>query len=149
MTHKEIAERGRGILDKPGWREDKIDAFKALFDELDPPKPEPDTVVWMCWSDIDGCDSVWLTNKEANAHAALNGELEVFEIHIPATVLQPGQVAVDVPFVGMWPFTVDRERAVRASLVWHFHDKNGACFNQMTAKHGSVTRTDAQELHHG
>jgi hypothetical protein len=43
MTHKDIAERLREII---AYQQDPHTRMEELADELDPPRPEPGTVVW-------------------------------------------------------------------------------------------------------
>ena len=46
MTKKETAERLRKLDETGNWG-----GVQALADTLDPPRPEPGTVVWVRWSD--------------------------------------------------------------------------------------------------
>lgn len=65
----------------------------------------------------------------------------------PATIPEPGEIPIEVPHTDVWPMDEDEEISARASLVWHFYDTAGRCIERITAKHGSITRDEAEVLH--
>ena len=101
MTNKEIADRLRGMvgrkyIDMPGLDQ----AVRSFADELDPPRPEPGTVVWWRYKTADD-EEFW---KLGEVH--IDGWVYAFgstaprlwkEIEYkPARILGPDEVAVEV-----------------------------------------------------
>ena len=99
-THKEIAQRLKQLEDEDDWA-----GVVELIYELDPPPPEPGTVVW--WRDAEGLGEWNLGSINNNRKVEFFGawkELDFERLQIkPAHILGPGQVAVDVPPVSGWP----------------------------------------------
>lgn len=101
MTNKEIAKRLRHIVD---YHLDTT-TINSLADELDPPKPEPGTVVWYLalWDDVWHMGIVE-ENDRGYARTQWGGVVDLDEIEWkPARILRPRQVAVDVPPLSEWP----------------------------------------------
>lgn len=105
MTHKEIAERGRRILSQTDRNaDDKYRELVELFDELDPPRPEPGTGLWWrYWRD----GGAWklgiveefgdgVVDSEQEFHGW--GDIE----YKPARIAGPMQEIVDIPPVSEW-----------------------------------------------
>lgn len=105
MTNKEIAERidiamGSTEYDGHGG---VFQQLRALRNELDPPKPEPGTVVWWRHVPKDGVNGVivdWTTGVAVvDNNAGIYSQYGWYawdEIEWkPARILKPGQVAVD------------------------------------------------------
>lgn len=108
MTHKEIAERLREIAgyDKPPHRQTRRE-LTELADTLDPPKPEPGTVVWWRYSTPEDATSWRLgavhTDGQIYAFDSTAPRLWNHIDYKPARILAPGEVAVTVPPVSEWP----------------------------------------------
>jgi hypothetical protein len=100
MTSKEIAEIGRQCLNVRDY-----DRLHQLFNELDPPYPEPGTVVWYRRTDADP----WiLAIVEEDGDGILfdnRSYLPWFNVYEwkPACILADDEVAVQVPPVREWP----------------------------------------------
>ena len=103
MTNKEIAERLRDMSNRIGSLTQS--SLAELADELDPPLPEPGTVVW--WQDDEGLGDPTL--GQVNEHGCIEmfgtiRELELSEVKWwPARIAGPMQEIVDIPPVSEWP----------------------------------------------
>ena len=101
MTDKEIAKRLREIAKtlNPTIR------IESLADELDPPRPEPGTVVW--WRDAEGLGEWSLGQINNNRKVEFFGawkELDLEAVQIkPARIAKPMQEIADIPAVSEWP----------------------------------------------
>ncbi len=126
MTNKEIARNGRAIMSsnthsvKEKWR-----LLESLFEDLDPPLPEPGTVVW--WRDCG--DMPWALGLVGGTtgYGVINRERACYrwdEIEWkPAHVCGPRQKVVDIPPVEEWGKGDD----IRAYVTeMDFHDDLGS-----------------------
>jgi hypothetical protein len=115
MTNKEISEIGRQCLNVRDY-----DRLHQLFDELDPPYPEPGAVVWYRRTDADP----WIL-----AIVEEGGEGIVFDdrSYLPwfnvyewklARILADDEVAVQVPDISGWP---DDSECVEVALIYDRH----------------------------
>jgi len=105
MTNKEIAERLRKIMNMYS-----VDKLQQLANELDPPRPEPGTVVWWRYPD----DGEWFPGVAKPDGVEDHSDYPDWdEIEWkPARILAPDEVAVKVPPVSEWPneaFRIDSE----------------------------------------
>ena len=118
MTNKEIADRIRATLTVHSDPE-----LAKLADELDPPRPEPGTVVWWRGSVDDtwhlGCVVVYGIVPADNINACWNWGFKGLEWK-PARIAGPMQEIVDVPPVSEW--LVD---AVDMTLSWNRRVRDG------------------------
>jgi hypothetical protein len=98
MDEKQLAERLRDIANNAA---DADVELRLLADELDPPKPEPGTVV--LWR-MDGGE--WQTGIVSVHMQIFDADLDAYEFYEvqwkPARILGPRQVAVDVPPIKYW-----------------------------------------------
>ncbi len=95
MTNKQIAERLRTRVT------DHYDAVR-LADELDPPRPEPGTVVENCF----GTAPYGIVSHENDGNVivlTIHGAYNYNEQWKPARILAPDEVAVKVPPMWDWP----------------------------------------------
>ena len=103
MTETEIAERLRDMSNRIGSLTQA--SLTELADELDPPRPEPGTVVW--WRDCDGPWHRGLSTLIGIVRVTLDGEMQTYgwdEIEYkPARIAKPMQEIVDIPPVSEWP----------------------------------------------
>ena len=103
MTDKEIAERLRDMSNRIGSLTQA--SLTELADELDPPRPEPGTVVW--WRDAEGLGEWSLGQINNNRKVEFFGawkELDLEAVQIkPARIAKPMQEIVDIPPVSEWP----------------------------------------------
>jgi hypothetical protein len=104
MTNKQIAERINKALKaypEPGLRE----AMQSLRNELDPPRPEPDTYVW--WRYTHNRSPEWYLGecRESGVdHFGSDYLVPWSEIEWkPARMLADDEVAMKVPLVREWP----------------------------------------------
>jgi hypothetical protein len=152
MTEKEIADRIDTILAKSIGSTTMGSDLLKLRNELDPPKSKPG---WYAVHVLDIAGERWMVGY-FNGHAlyrnkeAVDMELPLVGsqyIHEYRRILGPWQMAIDRPHTDVWPIEpLKRKIAARASLVWHFFDSDGACFSQITAKHGSITYAEAKRM---
>lgn len=111
MTHKEIAKRLGAMLEHH-----KVGSFKLgeeiikLRDELDPPRPEPGTVVW--WAYANDTWRWFLGYTRTDGILSLNDPDSVRDEYVlewddvmwkPAYIIAPDEVAVKVPPVSECP----------------------------------------------
>jgi hypothetical protein len=127
MTNKEIAE----II-----RRGQQDELDRLVDELDPPLPEPETVVW-CHQEPWPSDQ-WeiATSAEQGVYITGHGAALPWDSiqWKPARILADDEVAVKVP--SEFPDGSDE-----ASLRWHYESN----YDWMTDYAGvSITRAEAE-----
>ena len=105
MTNKETAERLRKLIDGTSNGIVLSEAIQNIADELDPPRPEPGTVVW--WRDAEGLGEWCLGQINNNRKVEFFGawkELDLEAIQIkPARIAGPMQEIVDIPPVKDWP----------------------------------------------
>ena len=120
-----------------------------LLNDSEPEHPEPGTFVeWR----FTACQEIhwWpgIVDEYGEGVIDAMGELKEWDDieWKPITGLQHGQIAIDVPNIDVWPLTREKKHASRASLIWHFYDREGACFSQMTAKHGAVSYAEAEKM---
>jgi hypothetical protein len=101
MTSKEIAEIGRQCLNVRDY-----DRLHQLFNELDPPYPEPGTVVWWRVTNDDkwhlGTTTSYGIVPADNHTSCWNWDINGLEYR-PARILADDEVAVKVPLVREWP----------------------------------------------
>ena len=103
MTHKQIAERLREIIQGEGPH--PYTQLELLADTLDPPRPESGTVVWWRWYN----DQEWRIGQVNNEGDGIRGlywnsapvSWERIEYH-PARILADDEVAVKIPLVEEW-----------------------------------------------
>jgi hypothetical protein len=96
MTHKQIANRLREIIQGEGPR--PYTQLELLADELDPPRPEPGTVVWWRYKYAGGPEYKYLGIVEDSGEGIIDagqefrewGDIEYKTAHI----LAPNEVAV-------------------------------------------------------
>ena len=105
MTEREIAKRLRGVAKAPTLNIEGRRELTLIADELDPPRPEPGTVVW--WRDAEGLGEWSLgqihnTRKVEFFGAWKELDLEAVQIK-PARIAKPMQEIVDIPPVSEWP----------------------------------------------
>ncbi len=107
MTHKEIAERLRGIAEREGvpYRQ-TIRGLNAieLANELDPPKPERGSVVW--WSCWDGPWTIGLMHMDGSDIIVRDdgSHVNIDEVKWkPARICAPDEVPVKILPVSEWP----------------------------------------------
>jgi hypothetical protein len=102
MTHKEIAEQLRNM---PSCSASGELVYKErcveLADKIDPPKPEPGTVVWWRLRNTDDDWSIGEVLGKGGVSGLPWGEIE----WKPARILAPDEVAVKIPSVSEWPST--------------------------------------------
>jgi hypothetical protein len=108
MNAKEIAERLRAIADKPLMIHDPRAELSSLANELDPPRPEPGTVVW--WQVR--CDeplALGFVGYDERVYAKDGTSYPIYSLIVikPARILAPDEVAIKVPPVSEWPETSD------------------------------------------
>ena len=109
MTHKEIAKRLRGLIDATSNGIVLSESIQRIADELDPPRPEPGTVVW--WQDDEGLGDPAL--GQVNEHGCIEmfgtiRELELSEVKWwPVRIAGPMQEIVDIPPLREWPDNAD------------------------------------------
>jgi hypothetical protein len=100
MTNKEISEIGRQCLNVRDY-----DRLHQLFDELDPPRPEPGAVVW--WRRTDADPWILAIVEEDGDGIVFDNRsyLPWFNVYEwkPARILADDEVAVQVPPVREWP----------------------------------------------
>ena len=104
MMNKEIAERLRDMTNRIGSL--TAESLKELADELDPPKPEPGTVVWWRW--VGSNQRMY----ERTGHFRGDGVVDAYgDFHRdfaveckPAHILAQDEVAVKVPPVSEWGY---------------------------------------------
>jgi len=109
MNEKQLAERIREAvcLMQGGIYDEAAAVLESTAYELDPPKPEPGTVVWWKFPQM----RKW---EIARIHQAGNTLPGIYDLRgnfvpmgdlqwKPARILGPRQVAVDVPPVSEWP----------------------------------------------
>ena len=107
MTNKEIAERLREIATARAFTMENRQAVEDIADTLDPPRPEPGTVVW--WNyDRAKHDLEWkigIVTDDGLLIVAADGDKHFLHHTItkPARILAPDEVAVKVPPVSEWP----------------------------------------------
>ena len=104
MTNKEIADRLRDLIDGTSNGIVLSEAIQRIADDLDPPRPEPGTVVW--WRYLTG--SLWFLGTVNNS-----GVVQQFGTsesphwsqieYKPARIAGPMQEIVDIPPVSEWP----------------------------------------------
>jgi hypothetical protein len=95
MTHKEISERLREIADARAYTMETRQAVRELADELDPPRPEPGTVVWWRFDDTDWEPGIVF---DKSSIVDKDSELISFDQGIEcksARILGPYEVAID------------------------------------------------------
>ena len=130
MMHKEIAQRLRELDETGNWG-----GVQALADELDPPLPEPGTVVW--WQDFERLGDPVLGRFNDLGRIELFGSTQLINPasvkYWPARILGSGEVAVDVPPVSGWPNWAEAMEWRFISPVT-FHDRP------------FITRTEAERL---
>ena len=101
MNQKEIADRIRATLTVHS----DFDLIR-LADELDPPRPEPGTVVWWRVAADDtwrlGCVVAYGIVPADNINACWNWDCRGLE-YKPARIAGPMQEIVDIPPVSEWP----------------------------------------------
>ena len=126
MTDKEIAERLRKLIDGTSNGIVLSEAIQKLADELDPPRPEPGTVVWWRsktmreWKIAKVC-RINLAEKQLLGIRNMNAtfiSLEDIEWK-PARILAPDEVAVKIPPVSEWPEKCD-------AITWVYREPDGA-----------------------
>lgn len=97
LTNKEIAQRLRELDESGNWG-----GVQDLADELDPPLPEPGTVVW--WAHANDTGRQYIGYAVHDGVASLHHPESVRDHYVakwdriewwPARILEPGQVAVD------------------------------------------------------
>lgn len=107
--------------------------------QLGPPKPAPGTVVWwrFFYEDESEADDEWhigIIAEGPNTIHTKGFSVSFDEIEWkPATILQPGQVPVDVPDVDEWPGEFD-------AIVWDFGSSEEDDYINL------ITRSEAQEM---
>ena len=106
MMHKEIAQRLRELDETGNWG-----GVQALADELDPPLPEPGTVVWWRYKYAGGPEYKYIGIVEDHGEGIYDAggcfrAMQDIEWKL-AHVLEPGQVIVDVPPVSEWAVNAD------------------------------------------
>ena len=105
MTHKEIAERLRDLIDGTSNGIVLSESIQCIADDLDPPLPEPGTVVW--WRDAEGLGEWSLGQINNNRKVEFFGackELDLEAIQIkPARIAGPMQEIINIPPVSEWP----------------------------------------------
>ena len=136
MTNKEVAERLREIAE---YGEGPYTRLSQLADEIDPPRPEPGTVVWWRVTADDkwhlGCVVDYGIVPADKVNACWNWDVNGLEWK-PARILAPNEMAVQVRPVSMWPIG-----AKEADLRWHYGDGiMPRCSNV------SITRTEAARM---
>jgi hypothetical protein len=132
MTSKEIAEIGRQCLNVRDY-----DRLHQLFNELDPPRPEPGAVVWWRVTNDDkwhlGTTTSYGIVPADNHTSCWNWDINGLEYR-PARILADDEVAVQVP--PKFPDGSDE-----ASLRWHYESN----YDWMTDYAGvSITRAEAE-----
>ena len=120
MTHKEIAERLRDMSNRIGSLTQS--SLAELADELDPPLPEPGTVVW--WRFIGALAyHGWehgVVDKSLKGVWSSDGLVHWSRIEYkPARIAGPMQEIVDIPPVKDWPRNCDE-----VELKWHYDDRD-------------------------
>jgi len=121
MTNKEIVERLRKMSVSIAGRDmPTAMAIEAFANELDPPRPEPGTIVW--WQDAEDLSDPVLGQANEYGFIEMFGTgkaLDWREIKWwPARIAGPMQEIVDIPPVSEWPmaatdiqmFYVDKNR---------------------------------------
>ena len=105
MTDKERAERLRKVATAPTLTIEGRQALVEVADELDPPRPEPGTVVW--WTDDEGLGDPVLGQIDAYGHIELFGTTDTVIARDvkwwPACIAGPMQEIVGIPPVKDWP----------------------------------------------
>ena len=100
MTEREIADRIRATLTVHSDPD-----LARLANELDPPRPEPGTVVW--WQDDEGLGDPVLGQVNDLGFIELFGTKDKASIYSvkwwPARIAGPMQEIVDIPPVSEWP----------------------------------------------
>ena len=113
MTHKEIAERLRDMSNRVGSLTQS--SLAELADDLDPPRPEPGTVVWWRVAADDkwrlGCVLNYGIVPVDNLLACWNWDFKGLE-YKPARIAGPMQEIVDIPPVSEWPRGANAVNAV-------------------------------------
>jgi hypothetical protein len=108
MTHKEIANRLREIIQGEGPH--PYTKLELLADTLDPPRPEPGTVVWYKASEKDWAVGIageyFDTEIDRRIDVIYDGTPAPFMLSAckwkPARILADDEVAVKVPPVEEW-----------------------------------------------
>jgi hypothetical protein len=117
MTKKDIAERLREII---AYQQHPYTRMEELADELDPPRPEPGTVVW-CHQESWPSDQ-WeiATSAEQGVYITGHGAALPWDSirWKPARILADDEVAVKVPLVREWP---DDSECVEVALIYDRH----------------------------
>ncbi len=142
MTNEERAAKLRDLAESEVMNATVRKALWAMADDMSPPKPEPGTVVWWRYREKYG-DGKWRFGEVGS-----DGFLYTFGSTAPrpweqiewkpATILQPGQVAVDVPPTHEWGHrTTDVEIVLRYWDVQTKDHEERACL---------ITRAEAEEM---
>ncbi len=104
MTHKQIANRLREIIQGEGPH--PYAQLELLADTLDPPRPEPGTVVWWRYKYAGGPEYKYLGIVEDRGEGIIDAGQEFHEWgdieYRPARILADDEVAMKVPPVREW-----------------------------------------------
>jgi len=108
MNDKELADRLRHIAYGPTLTMEARRELHGVADELDPPKPEPGTKIWVRFDshELDEWELGEVTQSGVllfGVSVANSPKWEEVEELKPAHILGPRQVAFDVPPVDEWP----------------------------------------------
>ena len=107
MTDKEIAERLRKIMADYG----DMGELQELADELDPPRPEPGTLVWWSYANDTARKHLGYVSDRQYGVVPLNEKPGFDDYYVPfeqiewkpARILGLDEVVVKVPPVSEWP----------------------------------------------
>jgi hypothetical protein len=106
MTNKEIAARLRSVAKLESSGSITKSRLHEIADELDPPRPEPGTVVWWKFGTDDDEYRIGQVNDSGTGVRGVYwNSTPAYWKHIdykPARILAPDEVAVKVPPVEEW-----------------------------------------------
>ena len=106
MTEKKVADKIREIANAPTLSIEGRRELTRLANELDPPRPEPGTVVWWRGSVVDtwhlGCAVVYGIVPADNINACWNWDCRGLEWK-PARIAGPMQETATIPPLDQWP----------------------------------------------
>ena len=143
MTHKEIADRLRGLIDGTSNGIVLSEAIQRIADELDPSHPEPGTVVW--WKGaFFGASKEWqLGEADRDGVVQFGREQSTSWEDIeykPARIAGPMQEIADIPPAKVWPRKCDE-----VELRWHYDDPNFISeYAGATITRGEAARREAE-----